>query len=610
MYNRKNVHVNKKTRKQDYVFLRGDTLMSLRPIHLIRFLLLFLCSFFLFPLAFSTKAFAAADPITVISESDVVHFPGSIDFTMTAKDTASSIVQAIIYITYKEPPYSFAKEHSITLIRPAQFVTVHWHEETSGDNFHTPGTPVEYNWVLQDSSNNFHTESPQDFKTLDTRYSWQHLSQGLLQVNWYNRPANFGQLLLNRANDSLNHISQTLGSGPLHPINLWVYASNQDFHGALAPGSYEWVGGEAHPALNEAFISAIDENDDTLVRDMQHELTHLVFHQLIAQGQQAPTWFDEGLAVYNQLYHEPEMKARFERALFKKSLLRLYTISDGFPSDSDQAYLAYAQSWNLISYMYTTFGQSKMRLLIKKMNDPEAGFSEDLVQAIGQDQDHLENQWRLHLGQPGILLPNQVTPTPRALVQTSQTQTSTTDSTAPVFITAGSVLILLPIIGIVAILVYQRRKRQQALAAEAVQHYQPVGQLPLQRNTNSGYAGPLQYRPATPAIEYPTSPQQMYYPPYQASSQQPGHTWGNQGPSPQTYMPFPSFVPEQAFGAPPASPPVQPAPMPPRLPIQPQPAPPAIGEEEGDDGADSMLAPFGPFNENVNQQPQKKAPQE
>src|SRR5256885_17200056 len=133
--------------------------------------------------------------------------------------------------------------------------------------------------------------------------------------------------------------------------------------------------------------------------------------------------------------------------------------------------------------MYTAFGQSNMSLLIKKMNDPRADFSEDLAQAIGQDQDHLENQWRLQLGQPGILLPNQVTPTPRALVQTSKTQTSATDSTTPVFITAGSLLILLPIIGIVAMLVYQRRKRQQELAEEAAQHYQPVAQAPLQETT-------------------------------------------------------------------------------------------------------------------------------
>ena len=80
--------------------------------------------------------------------------------------------------------------------------------------------------------------------------------------------------------------------------------SDQDFHGSLAPGSYEWVGGEALPLLHEASIVVIDYSDHTLRRDMPHELTHLVFHELIAQGITPPTWFDEGLAVYNQDYRE------------------------------------------------------------------------------------------------------------------------------------------------------------------------------------------------------------------------------------------------------------------------------------------------------------------
>ena len=149
----------------------------------------------------------------------------------------------------------------------------------------------------------------------------------------------------------------------LHPLNLWVYETADDFHGALAPNSYEWVGGIAFPTLSEAFISVSGSSDTTLIRDMPHELTHLVFHQLIAQGILAPTWFDEGLAVYNQQYHEPEMAARLDEALASHTLLRLSNISFSFPADANAAYLAYAQSWNMIGYMYNTFGQPKMARL-------------------------------------------------------------------------------------------------------------------------------------------------------------------------------------------------------------------------------------------------------
>jgi Peptidase MA superfamily len=580
--------------------------MFLRSIHLIRLLQLLLCSLILLPVIFSTKALAAADPITVTTQTDVTHFPNSIDFTMAAKDTASPIMQATIYITFKDAPYTFTKEHAVNITKPTQTVTVHWHEDTSRDNFHTPGTFVEYNWVIQDVAKNYHTAPSIDFRTLDTRFSWQHLTQGMLQVNWYNRPENFGQILLNRASDSINHISQTLGGGLLHPINLWVYASNQDFHGSLAPGSYEWVGGEALPGLNEAFISVINENDDTLIRDMPHELTHLVFHQLIAQGSQPPTWFDEGLAVYNQLFHEPEMKARLKQALFNKSLLRLYRISDGFPADADQAYLAYAQSWNLIDYMYTTFGHAKMALLIKKMNNSQADFGENLTQVLGQDQDHLENQWLLHLGQPGILRPDQLTPTPQALLQTNQSQT-TTDNTIPVFVTAGSLLILLPIIGIMAIVIYQSRKRKQALAVEAAQQFLSTKQATRQVDNNARYVDSLRFRPSNPGPIY--SPQDsLYYPGSLSQTQQPNQT--GQAFATHSYIPLPSFAPEQALGAPPSVIPLHPTSDPPLSSQSWQAAYPALVEERESEDTGSNPALFGPFQENLNQQPQKKAPQE
>ncbi len=132
------------------------------------------------------------------------------------------------------------------------------------------------------------------------------------------------------------------------------------------------------PLLHEASIVVLDNTDYTLVRDMPHELTHLVFHQLIAQGITAPTWFDEGLAVYNQTFREVELQARWEKALASQSLLRLSQISDHFPANADQAYLAYAQSYYLLDYMYRTFGKPKMVQLIKLMNNPQTTFDQDL----------------------------------------------------------------------------------------------------------------------------------------------------------------------------------------------------------------------------------------
>lgn len=444
--------------------------MSLRLTNLLRSIILCACFSFLLSLLASPLASAHthSDPITVTSESEVVHFPNSIDYYVSATDAAHPITQAILYVTYNEGQNTFPAEHVITLSHPAYSITAHWREDTSSDNtFLLPGTPGTYYWEFDDTSGLLHIQATQSFTTVDTRFSWQHLSNGLLRVDWYNNSTAFGQLLLQDAMNALNHIKGNLGGGLLHPINLWVYASDQDFHGALGPSAYEWVGGEAVPVLSEAFISVQSPQDTTLIRDMPHELTHLVFHQLIASGNAVPTWFDEGLAVYNQFYHEPDMMARFQEALLSHSLLRLSDISLQFPADADQAYLAYAQSWQLLTYMYKTFGTSKMQQLIKKMNNPSVLFDAGMQQILGEDTAHLENQWRLSLNQPATLSADQMTPTVSASSsQTAQASNSTND-TLPWVTAIGLLLIILPLGAIVIILAVQVRKRRRAKAATA-----------------------------------------------------------------------------------------------------------------------------------------------
>ncbi len=484
--------------------------MSGRSHCLLRLLLICLYGIGLLSIAFSTKhALAASDPITVTSETDTINFPKYIDFALSASDTSSPITQAYIYIALQGRPYAPSVKYQVAISNPAQTITLHYPVDTTGNNFLSPGTPIKYHWALEDKAGNWHIEATQNFTTIDTRFAWQGLSQGLLHVHWYNRSQGFGQLLLNKANASIQHISSVLGNGLQQPINVWVYASNEDFHGALAPGSYEWVGGEAEPWLNEAFISVEDSNDNTLVRDMPHELTHLVFHQLIAQGPSAPTWFDEGMAVYNQLYHEPEMKFRFEQALTNHSLLRLDSLAQNFPAESDKAYLAYAQSWQLLDYMYSTFGQPKMSLLIKHMHDPANNFNHDLTASIGEDQIHLENQWRLHLNQPPVLYTTGTMPTSNSAVKTLPS--IPVDNTAPVLITTGILLIVFPLFGLVGMFVYQRRQRRAWVMQEA----QQILAAQRFRGQERRHTGPIQ---AVPPVNTNGLPSQTYSSPTSAQT--------------------------------------------------------------------------------------------
>ncbi|HYX51032.1 MAG TPA: peptidase MA family metallohydrolase, partial [Ktedonobacteraceae bacterium] len=306
------------------------------------------------------------------------------------------------------------------------------------------------------------------------------------------------------------------------PINLWVYANDQDFHGSLAPGSYEWVGGEALPLLHEASIVVVDGNDDTLIRDMPHELTHLVFHELTPQGITAPRWFDEGLAVYNQIYREPQLKARLDRALASQSLLRLSDISMNFPANADQAYLAYAQSYDLLNYMYNTFDISKMIQLIKDINNPQQTFDQDLTQAIGEDQIHLENQWRLFHAQSAVLTTSDITPTPipQQVTQVKQAQNlSTNYTTFWLLISLGVFLVFASLISLSILIIYSLRYNK-TLKLQA--------NVPNHANSHNGnQAYPYQY--SDPSSYMRTSMYTQPTSPY-SGSEYPVHLPGDQAP--------------------------------------------------------------------------------
>src|SRR5258708_35828795 len=262
-------------------------------------LALCLCTFFLSPAVTSRHAHAQSlsSPITVTSRTYSVHFPDYIDLSVSATDPVSTIDEAnlVIFLSENSPQVL----HSAPISRGGHTISTSWRENTSGDNFVPPGSRVSYYWEFSDSAVNTLTDTTQQCSTTDTRFAWQHLSQGMLQVDWYNRPQDFGEVMLQQASASVKRISSVLGAGLIHPINLWVYETYEDFHGSLGPSAYEWVGGVAFPALREASIVVASTSDDTLVRDMPHELTHLIFHQLTNNRTGIPTCFVKCFSLYN-----------------------------------------------------------------------------------------------------------------------------------------------------------------------------------------------------------------------------------------------------------------------------------------------------------------------
>src|ERR1700694_3029076 len=105
-----------------------------------------------------------------------------------------------------------------------------------------------------------------------------------------------------------------------------------------------------------------------------------------------------------------------------------------------------------------------MDRLIKDMDNPQNDFGQDLIQALGLDAVHLENQWRLSLKQPGILTPDQITPTPQVTQKHSVHINLSSDDRSWILVAFGGLLVVGSLVGLIVLFaVVNRRRKQPAL---------------------------------------------------------------------------------------------------------------------------------------------------
>lgn len=455
------------------------------PTHIFKVCMLFtyiILALSLFIYAPITRA--ASNSMQVNARSATLTFPKAIDFKISVHDNRGSLTQATVYLTYIG--FDYQTSHQVNATSPVSSYTFQWHDDltVNSDQFPPVGTYIRYYWTITDTAGNSYTDSSQTVNVVDSRFNWQHLSKGFFQINWYNRGTDFGQMVLARVDTDIHSISHNLGDSLKHDINLWIYQNANDFQGSLPPNVHEWVGGIAFPSVSSASIVVQSADDDTLQRDMPHELTHLVLHQLILPTV-APTWFDEGLAVYNQNYHESDLLVRFKTALNNHNLLPLNTITQNFPADADKAYLAYAQSWQLVAYLYQTFGLPKVTMLIHDMDTPNQGFDADMRQILGIDVAHLENQWHLSLSQPPTLSKDQLSVSLPLL----QPLPNPYDRTSILLLLMGILFVIGALFGLYNIAIYQRKTRHMAVLAQQVP-YIPQTPYPSSYPLPSTYALP------------------------------------------------------------------------------------------------------------------------
>lgn len=113
---------------------------------------------------------------------------------------------------------------------------------------------------------------------------------------------------------------------------------------------------------------------------LKHELCHLLLHQHIREGQ-LPRWLDEGLCQWvsdgmDEIMMDQEHSV-LNRAVISQHFIPLKDLTYGFPRDETGMILAYQESKDFVTYLFTRFGNKRvmnMLDLLKEGTGTQAAF--------------------------------------------------------------------------------------------------------------------------------------------------------------------------------------------------------------------------------------------
>jgi hypothetical protein len=345
----------------------------------------------------------AQNELAVVDSSAQVVFPLAISFSLAAE---SDVNITDIRLHYRVDRMSFAPVTSEVYaeFQPAPVVTTSWSLEMVRIGGLPPGSSVEYWWTVEDAKNNKVATTPAKVSFEDSRYSWQSLAEGKVTLYWYQGDEAFARELLTVVGQALESLKEYTGAKLEEVVKLYIYANAQDLQGSMIYPQ-EWTGGVTFSRYGIMAIGISTDNLDWGKGAITHELTHLVIHQVTLNPYSGlPVWLDEGLAMYSEGQLEPVLQDYLNGAIAQDRLISVRSLSSPFSAYAGEAALSYAQSYSLVEFLISSYGQDKMFSLLSIFREG-ATYDSALEKVYGFDMDGLDERWRqwLRPSEPSVL---------------------------------------------------------------------------------------------------------------------------------------------------------------------------------------------------------------
>jgi hypothetical protein len=329
------------------------------------------------------------------SVSAEVHFPLIISFDVSAQGSAL-ITDIRLHYTVAYNKLARVVSEGFVTFTSGTVVTTRYNMDLRQTGGLPPGSRMTYWVTVKDASGAVTETLPQNLEIKDERYSWKLLQSGMISLYWYTGSDDFAQELMDAAQTALGRLAENTGAALENPVSLYIYASSSDLIGALI-FAQDWTGGIAFSEFGIIAIGISADQLDWGKRTISHELTHLVVYQATQNPYNGPPpWLNEGLAMFSEGDLEYYFTGALEDAEKNNSLISVQSLCSPFSAYTDQAVLAYAESYEIVKYLIDTYGREKMFELLSIYREG-TGYDEALKAVYGFDMQSLNTQWQAAL---------------------------------------------------------------------------------------------------------------------------------------------------------------------------------------------------------------------
>jgi hypothetical protein len=263
----------------------------------------------------------------------------------------------------------------------------------------TPNTLITYQWRAINGEAAVLSEVGQ-LRYEDDRpgLEWQRAQLGEATVHWYGdaeeQAMRFGELTA----QGVARAEDLLGTELAGPVDVFVYATADDFFGALGPGAREWTGAAAYSELRTIFMWLEGGSTAYLEVAMLHEVTHIVFHDATDNAFHEPArWLNEGVATWSEDGSVDEERSIVELEAGGGGLLSFEAITEQFPIGERAARLSYAQGTMLIDQIVDDHGEEAIAEIAAAFRSG-ASDAEALEAGTGVPADELYAQFFVSYG--------------------------------------------------------------------------------------------------------------------------------------------------------------------------------------------------------------------